>query len=143
MIALTESVAGVEHRSPGPPGPVGNPPRALVLEDEEDLSERWATILRQDGYDVVCRESGLGLAALLRRWRPDVILLDLGLPFRSGVAVLTDLKAGRATAGIPVVVLAEAPDALSPARAARVAAVLTKSVAPQTLRAAVGAAQRV
>jgi DNA-binding response OmpR family regulator len=137
MIALPEAAAV------GPPAraPVGGPRRALVLEDEEGLSQVWARLLRRDGYDVVCCGSALGLGALRRRWRPDVILLDLGLPYRSGVAFLTDLKADRATAGIPVVVLAETPDALAPARAALVAAVLTKPVAPHTLLATVGAAQ--
>jgi CheY-like chemotaxis protein len=65
----------------------------------------WAFVLGEDGFAVERRDSALGLATLLRRWRPDVVLLDLGLPYRSGAAVLADLKSDPATAAIPVVVV--------------------------------------
>src|SRR5687768_11080746 len=78
--------------------------RVLVIEDEEGISAYLAMVLDLGGYDVVCCESALGLATLLRSWRPDVVLLDLGLPYRSGATVLADLKTDPATATIPVVV---------------------------------------
>jgi DNA-binding response OmpR family regulator len=139
MAALLEAAAtGMLYVRPGR---AEGPRRALVLEDEESIGELWTMLLRKDGYDVVCRQSALGLGALLRRWHPDVILLDLGLPFRSGATALADFKADPATAGIPIVVLSGAPDSLSPARAALAAAVLTKPVGMQTLLATIGAAQ--
>jgi CheY-like chemotaxis protein len=115
-------------------------PRAVVIEDDEGIAALWTDVLEADGYAVLRRDSGLGLAGVLRTWRPDVVLLDLGLPYRSGAAVLADLKADPRTAPIPVVVVSGAAEALSPARAAQAAAVLSKPVGPQRLCAVVATA---
>ena len=111
--------------------------RALIVEDDEGIAELWALVLGEDGFVVERRDSALGLAALLRAWRPDVVLLDLGLPYRSGAAVLADLKADPQTAAIPVVVVSAAPDTLPAEHRSRAAAVLRKPVGLQALRAAV------
>jgi DNA-binding response OmpR family regulator len=114
--------------------------RALIVEDDEGIAELWAFALAEDGFAVERRDSALGLAALLRRWRPDVVLLDLGLPYRSGAAVLADLKGDPATAAIPVIIVSAAPDALPPEYQGLAAAVLRKPVGLWALRAAVRAA---
>ena len=114
----------------------GDPPRrrrVLVVEDDEALAALWAQALAADGHEVRALASALGVAGLLRGWRPDVVLLDLGLPYRSGAALLADLKAAPATAGIPVVVLSAAPETLPPGRAALAAAVLGKPIALRCL----------
>jgi two-component system KDP operon response regulator KdpE len=90
----------------------------------------------------VCRESALGLSTLLQQWCPDVILLDLGLPYRSGGSLLGELKEDPATAIIPVVVISGAPDSLTRERAAQATAVLTKPVPMQTLLATIRVARR-
>ena len=118
----------------------GSPGRVLVLEDNEDISDLWTYVLEGSGYQVVRHESAFGLAALLQHWCPDVILLDLGLPYRSGGAVLADLKADPATATIPVIVVSGAPESLTRRRAALAVAVLTKPVPLQTLLAQVRSA---
>ena len=125
-----------------PPESTRRAGRVLVIEDEASISAYLATVLDGGGYDVVCRESALGLATLLRGWRPDVILLDLGLPYRSGVSMLADFKADPATAMIPIIVLTGAPDSLTPERASQAAAVLAKPVGMQALLDAVRAASR-
>jgi DNA-binding response OmpR family regulator len=112
----------------------------LVVEDETGISAYLAMVLDLSGYEVVCRESALGLATLLRRWPPDAIVLDLGLPYRSGATVLADFKADPMTATIPVIVLSAAPDSLTRERAAQAAAVLAKPVKMKTLLDAVRAA---
>jgi DNA-binding response OmpR family regulator len=114
--------------------------RALVVEDDEGIAELLAVVLAEEGFAVERRGSALGVAALLRRQRPDVVLLDLGLPFRSGVSLLAELKADPATAAIPVLVVTAAPDALPPEYRGLAAAVLPKPVGLQALRAAVHAA---
>jgi DNA-binding response OmpR family regulator len=119
-------------------GPMTNTTRrALVVEDDEGIAELWALALAEDGVAVEVRGSALGVAALLRRWRPDVVLLDLGLPSRSGASLLAELKADPATAAIPVVVVSAAPDALPLGYRGLAAAVLPKPVGLQALRATV------
>jgi DNA-binding response OmpR family regulator len=114
--------------------------RVLVVEDEAGISTYLATVLGLAGYEVVCRESALGVGTVLRGWRPDAIVLELGPPYRSGAAVLADFKADPATATIPVVVLTAAPDSLPRERVAQAAAVLGKPVRMTTLLGAVRAA---
>jgi DNA-binding response OmpR family regulator len=114
--------------------------RVLVVEDDEGIAELWAEALTGAGFAVERMGSALGLAAALRARRPDAIVLDLGLPYRSGAALLGDLKADPATAAIPVVVVSGAPEALPRARAALAAAVLTKPAGPGRLCAVVAAA---
>jgi CheY-like chemotaxis protein len=138
----TTGTTGTQGWATGPRLAGGSLPRAVVIEDDEQIAELWVTILEAVGYAVVRRDSGLGLVGLLRTWRPDVVLLDLGLPYRSGAAVLADLKADPQTAAIPVVVISGAPEALPPARAAQAAAVLAKPVGPRRLCAVIAAAVR-
>jgi CheY-like chemotaxis protein len=108
--------------------------RALVVEDDEAIAGLWTQVLEAEGCEVRCQQSALGVAGLLRLWRPHVILLDLGLPYRSGATLLTELKADAETAPIPVVVLSGAPESLTPERAALAAVVLSKPVSLNRLR---------
>ena len=108
----------------GPAAAAGR--RVLVVEDDEAVATVWEWAFADEGYEVRTRDSALGVAALLRDWRPDAVLLDLGLPDRSGACLLAALKADPATAAIPVVVVSGAPDALPPASRPLAAAVLPK-----------------
>ena len=108
--------------------------RVLVVEDDPAIAELWTQVLEAEGCEVRRRDSALGVAGLLCLWRPDVILLDLGLPYRSGAALLAELKAEAETAPIPVVVLSGAPESLTADRAALAAAVLAKPVSLRVLR---------
>jgi DNA-binding response OmpR family regulator len=114
--------------------------RVLVIEDDAGTAALWTDVLTAQGYAVTAQGSALGVAAQLRAQRPDALLLDLGLPYRSGASLLSELKADPATAGIPVVVLSAAPETLPPEYRSLAAAVLEKPVALATLSAVVRAA---
>src|SRR5690349_20101593 len=63
-------------------------------------------LLRQQGISkVLTTGSGEQVAAQARRERPDLILLDLMLPGKDGLAVLRELKQDESTRLIPVVVV--------------------------------------
>jgi DNA-binding response OmpR family regulator len=100
--------------------------RVLVVEDDERIATVWTQALADEGYEVRTQDSALGMAGLLRAWRPDVLLLDLGLPYRSGASLLAELKADPTTTAIPVVIVSAAPDALPPEYRGLAAAVLAK-----------------
>ena len=76
----------------------------LVVEDDPDLILFLGELLTSAGYRVAAVDSTLGTAALIRRERPAAILLDLGLPYRSGVSLLAELKAQPDTTAIPVII---------------------------------------
>ena len=114
-------------------------PRALVIEDDPGVQQLELELLRGEGYVVTATDSALGAAALARRFAPDTIVLDLGLPYRSGASLLAELKADRATAHIPVVVVSGMAETLPDRRRELATAVLPKPFDPEELVAAVRA----
>ena len=114
--------------------------RVLVIEDDPGMQRMLGTILGFEGYAVTATDSAFGAASLVRRLRPDVILLDLGLPYRSGVSLLARLKADPGTAPVPVPVVSGMTEILSDQRRALAAAVIAKPFSPEDLLEAVGVA---
>ena len=50
----------------------------------------------------------------MRRLRPDAVLLDLGLPYRSGATVLQEIKLDPQTRDVPVVIVSAMTETLPP-----------------------------
>ena len=98
----------------------------LVVEDEPHVSALLADTLLDHGYAVTAIDSALGTLDLARQLRPCAILLDLGLPYRSGALLLADLKADPATAHIPVIIVSALTELLAPDRRVLAAAVIAK-----------------
>ncbi len=107
--------------------------RMLIVEDDRITVDMLVDLFTAEGFEVTATESVLGAASLLRQLSPEVIILDLGLPYRSGAAFLTDLKADPRTQHIPVVVLSALPDSLTPERHRLATAVLAKPFNVRTL----------
>src|SRR3954463_13781407 len=71
----------------------GSPIRALVVDDEDSLTDLLSMALRYEGWDVKIAADGQRALALAREFRPDVIVLDVMLPDIDGMQVLTRLRA--------------------------------------------------
>ena len=121
---------------------LSGPRRVLVIEDDPDISTLLRTILEGGGYAVTARESALGACGLVRTLRPNVILLDLALPYRSGASLLAELKADSDTAAIPVIVVSAFAERLTTERRALAAAVIPKPFSPRELLDAIRAVRR-
>lgn len=92
-------------------------PRILVIEDDADTRRGLAIRLRASGYDVqIAEDTLMAMKAAVER-RPDVILLDLGLPAGDGFVVLERLKSHPKLATVPVVVLSARDPAVNRPRA--------------------------
>ncbi len=100
--------------------------RILVVEDDQVLVNLLTEILTPAGLEVVATDSAFGAVELIRQLQPDAVLLDLGLPYRPGTALLSDLSADPRTADVPVIILSGLTETLSEARRAQAAAVITK-----------------
>jgi two-component system OmpR family response regulator len=72
--------------------PDGSPVRALVVEDEAALSDVLSMAFRYEGWDVRTAADGLSAVRLARDFRPNVIVLDVGLPDIDGLEVLRRLR---------------------------------------------------
>jgi PleD family two-component response regulator len=69
------------------PAPNPNGMRVLVVDDNIDQTTMLATALRMKGYAVQSAYSGPDGLRVAQRWRPDVVLLDVGLPGLDGYEV--------------------------------------------------------
>ncbi len=77
-------------------------PSALVVDDELQIRRLLRVNLEANGYRVVEAATGHEGITQAAQWRPDVVLLDLGLPDMDGVTVLKRL---REWSRVPVIVL--------------------------------------
>jgi two-component system, cell cycle response regulator DivK len=80
-------------------------PRVLVAEDDPNDREIYGRMLAYNGFDVIFAGDGEAALRLARSRRPDLLLLDLGLPLLSGLDVCSELRSDAATAGIPIIAL--------------------------------------
>ena len=82
-----------------------NGKKLLIVEDEQDIRELYAEILRDEGYEVTEAWDGeVGLKTALSG-RFDIILLDVMLPKVDGLRILKEIKKKPELSKIPIVLL--------------------------------------
>ena len=77
----------------------------LLVEDNEDNLIIYTTILRFGGYRVVQARDGRAALDAARTVAPDLILMDVSIPFVDGLEVTRRLKSDPATRRIPIIAL--------------------------------------
>ena len=80
-------------------------PVVLIVEDDDFARKLLQKALDGTGYEVLFAPDGAAALGLLRRVRPDLILMDINLPGIDGVALTQKLKSQPALAAIPVLML--------------------------------------
>jgi two-component system response regulator RegX3 len=76
--------------------------RVLIVEDEPDLSDPLAYLLRREGYEVDIAEDGPSALTAFRDEGADIVLLDLMLPGMPGTEVCRQI---RTTSAVPIIML--------------------------------------
>ena len=112
----------------------------LVVEDDAPLRELYRGNLAANRYRVLAAPDGLTALELIEKERPDVVVLDLGLPLVSGWDVYRDLRARPETEKVPVIIVTG--NDLKGIRQQDAATFLQKPIDPFTLLAAVDDAVR-
>jgi len=79
--------------------------RVLLIEDEPNIIEAIRFILARDGWRVDTHSDGLSAIAAIRARIPDLIILDVMLPNRSGFDILGELRADPEIGETPVLML--------------------------------------
>ena len=79
--------------------------RVLLVEDEVNIFEAISFILSRDGWEVSGHGNGATALEEIARADPDVLVLDVMLPGRSGLDILRDLRGRPETADLPVLML--------------------------------------
>ncbi|MGH7149144.1 MAG: response regulator [Planctomycetota bacterium] len=102
-VSLRAACLQAEARSP-----VGERRLVLVVDDQPDLAEGTAALLRAEGYAVEVAGSGEEALEGIDRVRPDLVLLDYEMPGMDGLRVLEELRARPATREVPVLLASAA-----------------------------------
>ncbi len=85
--------------------PATDPRRVLVVDDHPDNRRLACKVLRRAGFEPIEVDRAEGLASLVARERPELILMDIELPGENGYDAVLRLKSEPATALIPVIAL--------------------------------------
>ncbi|NMD71566.1 response regulator transcription factor [Bacillus sp. DNRA2] len=83
-------------------GSSSNNKRILVVDDEENVSELLKLYLEIENFEVQTAADGLTALALANQFQPDLIILDIMLPFKDGWQVAKEL---RRTMNTPIIML--------------------------------------
>jgi len=88
------------------------PKKILAVDDERHIVRLVEVNLQRAGYEVVTAYDGREALEKVQSENPDLVVLDVMMPYMDGFEVLKSLKADPATAEIPVIMLtAKAQDA--------------------------------
>ncbi len=79
--------------------------KIFLVEDDLFLSDMYRTKFSLSGYDMPHAEDGETAMRMIKEAKPDLVLLDIVLPKKSGFDVLKDLKADPELAKTPVILL--------------------------------------
>jgi two-component system, OmpR family, alkaline phosphatase synthesis response regulator PhoP len=88
------------------------PKKILAVDDEKHIVRLVEVNLQRAGYNVVTAYDGREALEKVKSEKPDLVVLDVMMPYMDGFEVLKNLKADPETAEIPVIMLtAKAQDA--------------------------------
>jgi two-component system response regulator RegX3 len=82
---------------------VTSSPTVLIIEDEESFIEALTVGLRREGFQVTAARDGSEAIAMFDQLQPDLVLLDVMLPHRSGIDVCRQL---RTHSTVPIIMVA-------------------------------------
>ena len=108
----------------------------LCIEDEVEMIDLIRLILGRRGFDVKGAAGGREGVELVRKERPDLVLLDLMMPDMDGWEVYQQMKADETTRDIPVIVVtakAQSIDKVLGLHIAKVDDYIAKPFSPQEL----------
>lgn len=77
----------------------------LLIEDEPNIIEAIRFILSRDGWDVRTHSDGTTAVDRVQQLAPDVVILDVMLPGRSGFDILREIRVTDPVAEMPVLML--------------------------------------
>jgi PAS domain S-box-containing protein len=98
IVRLPATPVGSDAPTPEPPAPAPAPApgratrRVLVVDDNVDAAESLAMVLTFDGHEARQAHDGAAAVAVAEQFRPDVVLLDIGLPVMNGYEACRRLR---------------------------------------------------
>lgn len=82
-----------------------NKKKILVVDDEPDVQKYLQTLLTDNGFDVITASNGKECLLKAKSEHPDLITLDISMPYESGVRAFRDLQENESTKNTPVIII--------------------------------------
>jgi CheY-like chemotaxis protein len=77
----------------------------VLVEDEVNIAEAIRFLLTNDGWRVETIANGASAVEVIRKAAPDLVMLDVMLPGKSGFEILHDLRGDPACSALPILML--------------------------------------
>ena len=77
----------------------------VLVEDETNIAEAIRFLLGRDGWRVETLANGGNAAEVIRAVRPDLVMLDVMLPGKTGFEILAELRSDESLADLPILML--------------------------------------
>ncbi len=81
------------------------PKKVVLVEDDPFLSSLLGNRLKKEGFELISVKKGSEVLKALRDNNPDLVLLDIILPEKSGFEILSEIRSDPATSQVPVIIL--------------------------------------
>ena len=103
--------------------------KILIIEDEKILREMYEERFKQEGFSIISAEDGIEALKIIKKKKPDLILLDILLPKKNGIDFLKEYRQTAEFSSIPVVAFSnfDDPDTKKEAKSLGVKDYLIKS----------------
>lgn len=102
--------------------------KVLVIDDEPTIRELLSLHLSNAGHQVRIAEDAVAGGHMVIAERPDLIILDVNMPYMSGYELVEALKRDESTKDVPVVLLTSSTDVAERSRQVGAAGYLNKPV---------------
>ena len=79
--------------------------KILIVDDEPAAIDYASAVLEENGYLAISAEDGIEGMEKAKAERPDLVLLDIMMPGKGGIALYRDLRKEEETKDIPVIVI--------------------------------------
>ena len=118
------------------PAAASDAPSILVVDDQAGQRVILDMLLTLDGYQVVAREDGRAALEYLREHTPQLVVLDVHMPFMTGVEICSRIRRIQRLAKVPVIILTAVRDerTLTEARLAKADRIVLKPLEGKDFR---------
>ena len=79
--------------------------KVLIVDDDPDVRLFNSTVVEESGYTPIEAANGEEGLKLIKKDRPDLVILDVLMPKQSGIRLYRELKTDKSLIGIPVIML--------------------------------------
>ncbi len=79
--------------------------KVLIVDDDPDVRLFNTTVVEESGYTPIEAANGEEGLKLVKKDRPDLVILDVLMPKQSGIRLYRELKTDKSLIGIPVIML--------------------------------------